>query len=133
MIKTSLRFIVIATFCIAASPTIRLTAISGADDWIQIASFTGSGAKPEDTAPFTTHGGNVRFRFTVQPNSSGTVPFLANMYPKGSPVSPNELHRTQCIDCKGPQTDDLGNVRAGSYYLHVITSRPWTLTVDEKK
>jgi hypothetical protein len=58
---------------------------------------------------------------------------MANMYPKGAPVSPNELHRAQCIDCKGKQTDDLGNVRAGSYYLHVITSRPWTLIVEEAR
>jgi hypothetical protein len=55
------------------------------------------------------------------------------MYPKGAPVTPNELHRTQCIDCKGKLTDDLGNVRAGSYYLHVLTSRPWTLVVEESK
>jgi hypothetical protein len=37
------------------------------------------------------------------------------------------------IDCKGKQTDDLGNVRAAGYYLHVITSRPWTLIVEEAK
>jgi hypothetical protein len=134
MIKTRIPFIVMAALFIAASPSIRLTAIGGADNWSQIASFTGSGDKAEDTAGFTTHGGKVRFLFTVQPNSSGSVPFLANMYPKGLPVSPNELHRTQCIDCKGKQTDDLGTVRAGSsYYLHVITSRPWTLAVEETK
>ncbi|HEX7136839.1 MAG TPA: hypothetical protein VF219_03295, partial [Vicinamibacterales bacterium] len=74
----------------------------------------------------------VRFTFTVRPNSSGTVPFMANMYPKGAPVTPNELHRAQCVDCKGKQTDDLGSVRAGSYYLHVITSRPWTLVEEAK-
>jgi hypothetical protein len=123
----------IAALCIMASPSIRLSAVGPADTWTQIASFSGPGDKPEDTAPFTTHGGKVRFTFTVQPNSSGPVPFLSKMYPKGSPVTPNELRRTQCIDCKGKQTDDLGNVRAGSYYLHVITSRPWTLAVEEAK
>jgi hypothetical protein len=132
MICASLRCISIAALCIAASQSIRLSAVV-ADTWIQIASFSGSGDKPEDTAPFTTHGGKVRFTFTVQPNSSGSVPFLSKMYPKGSPVTPNELRRTQCIDCKGKQFDDLGNVRAGSYYLHVITSRPWTLVVEETK
>jgi hypothetical protein len=133
MICASLRCISIAALCIAASQSIRLSAVVAADTWTQIASFSGSGDKPEDTAPFTTHGGKVRFTFTVQPNSSGSVPFLSKMYPKGSPVTPNELRRTQCIDCKGKQTDDLGNVRAGSYYLHVITSRPWTLVVEETK
>jgi hypothetical protein len=125
--------IAMAALCIVASPSIRLSAVGAADTWIEIASFGGPGDKPEDTAPFTTHGGKVRFTYTVQPNSSGPVPFLSKMYPKGSPVTPNELRRTQCIDCKGKQTDDLGNVRAGSYYLHVITSRPWTLVVEENR
>jgi|SRR5579872_1966957 len=132
MVHASLR-IAMAALCIVGSPSIRLSAVGAADTWTQIASFNGSGDKPEDTAPFTTHGGKVRFSFTVQPNSSGPVPFLSKMYPTGSPVTPNELRRTQCIDCKGKQTDDLGNVRAGSYYLHIITSRPWTLVVEETK
>ncbi|HEY2153815.1 MAG TPA: hypothetical protein VGH34_23620 [Vicinamibacterales bacterium] len=108
-------------------------AAAGADNWTQIASFSGTGDKPADTPSFTTNGGKLRFLFTVQPNSSGPVPFLSKMYPKGSPVTANELRRTQCIDCKGRQTDDLGNVRAGSYYLHIVTSRPWTLVVEETK
>ena len=125
--------IVIATLCIVAWTGIGFSTVSAADSWNQLASFSGTGDKPEDTAAFTTHGGKVRFTFTVQPNSSGPVPFLSKMYPKGSPVTANELRRTQCIDCKGKQTDDLGNVRAGSYYLHVITSRPWTLVVEEAR
>jgi hypothetical protein len=133
MIKTGMRYGLIALLLVAASSSGRFVTIEAADTWTQVASFRGPGGKPEDTAVFTTHGGNVRFTFTVQPNSSGPVPFMANMYPKGAPVSPNELHRAQCIDCKGKQTDDLGNVRAGSYYLHVITSRPWTLIVEEAK
>jgi hypothetical protein len=133
MIKSSIGCIAIAAFFMSALPSPRVTAIGVADNWSQIASFAGLGGKPEDTAPFATHGGKVRFTFTVQPNSSGPVPFLTTMYPKGAPVTPNELHRTQCIDCKGKLTDDLGNVRAGSYYLHVLTSRPWTLVVEESK
>ncbi len=109
------------------------TAAAGADNWAQIASFSGTGDKPADMPSFTTHGGKIRFTFTVQPNSSGPVPFLSKMYPKGSPATANELRRTQCIDCNGKQTDDLGSVRAGSYYLHVVTSRPWTLIVEETK
>jgi hypothetical protein len=130
---TSMRYGLIALLLLVTSSVSRLQATAAADTWNQVASFSGAGGKPEDTAVFTTHGGKVRFTFTVQPNSSGPVPFMANMYPKGAPVSPNELHRAQCIDCKGKQTDDLGNVRAGSYYLHVITSRPWTLIIEEAK
>ena len=122
-----------AALCLVGWTGIGFPAASAAESWTQIASFSGSGDKPEDTAPFTTHGGKVRFTFTVQPNSSGPVPFLSKMYPKGSPATANELRRTQCIECKGKQTDDLGNVRAGSYYLHVITSRPWTLVVEETR
>ena len=133
MTKTSLRRGLIAFLLLVTSSSNGLFATAPADTWSQVASFGGPGGKPEDTAVFTTHGGKVRFTFTVQPNSSGPVPFMANMYPKGVPVSPNELHRAQCIDCKGKQTDDLGNVRAGSYYLHVITSRPWTLIIEEAK
>jgi hypothetical protein len=133
MVRASLRCVSIAALCIAVSHAMRLSAMGVADTWTQIASFSGSGDKPEDTAPFATHGGKVRFTFTVQPNSSGSVPFLSKMYPKGSPVTANELRRTQCIDCKGKQTDDLGSVRAGSYYLHIVTSRPWTLVVEEAK
>src|SRR5215475_16009335 len=118
-------FALVVASCVIAMHATHAAAVSAAAAWTTVATFNGPGGKPLDTAPFTTHGGKVRFLFTVQPNSSGPVPFMANMYPKGAPVSPNELHRAQCIDCKGKQTDDLGNVRAGSYYLHVITSRPW--------
>ena len=132
MSQTIVRSALVASLLLAFSPS-GLLAIGGAETWTQVASFSGSGLKAEDTQPFTTHGGKVRFLFTVEPNSSGPVPFVANMYLKGMPVSPNELHRAQCIDCKGKQTDDLGNVRAGTYYLHVLTSRPWTLIVEEAK
>ena len=108
-----------------------VSAVLAAPAWKSVATFSGDGGKPYDTMPFTTHGGHVRFVFTVQPNSSGPVPFLDQMFPKGAPVSANELHRGSCVSCNGKQTDDLGNVRAGTYYLHIVTSRPWTLTVEE--
>jgi hypothetical protein len=131
MTRTAIRCAaLVAALLIAALIPI---AAAGADTWAQIASFSGTGDKPADTPSFTTHGGKVRFTFTVQPNSSGPVPFLSKMYPKGAPATANELRRTQCIDCKGKQTDDLGSVRAGDYYLHVVTSRPWTLIVEETK
>jgi hypothetical protein len=118
----------------SAAVLIAATSISSRGaGWTTVATFSGPGGKPQDTAPFATRGGKVQFLFTVQPNSSGPVPFLSQMFAKGTPVSANELHRTSCISCDGPQTDDLGNVRAGSYYLHIITSRPWTLTVRENQ
>jgi hypothetical protein len=123
---------VTASFCAIAMYGTHTTAAAAAN-WTTVASFSGPGGKPQDTSPFTTRGGKVRFLFTVQPNSSGPVPFLSQMFPKGAPVSANELRRTSCVSCDGPQTDDLGSVRAGSYYLHVITSRPWTLTVQESQ
>jgi|SRR3954452_13095287 hypothetical protein len=102
--------------------------------WTTLASFSGGGAADTaDTATFTTHGGNLRFEFTVQPNSSGPVPLLLKMYPKGAPVDAHERVRLQCIDCNGPQTKEAGKVPAGTYYLHVTTSRPWTLKVEESQ
>lgn len=107
--------------------------VTAADNWTPIAKFSGSGDKPEDTATFTTHGGRVRFVYSVQPNSSGPVAILLKMYPKGSPVTGNAVIRTQCIDCRGEHMDDIGSGRAGDYYLRVTTSRPWTLRVEEMK
>jgi hypothetical protein len=133
MIQRAIPCVAIAMLLVTTIPATRVPALGAAQSWTQVANLSGPGGKPENTEPFTTHGGKVRFTFTVQPNSSGPVPFLAKMYPKGSPVTANELHRTQCIDCKGKQTDDLGSVRAGSYYLNVITSRPWTLAIEEAK
>jgi hypothetical protein len=108
------------------------TGSSGGSGWSTVSTFSGEGHS-QDTAPFTLHGGTVRFEFTVQPNSTGPVPFLSQMFKQGMPVSANELHRTSCVSCDGRQTDEAGTVRAGTYYLHVITSRPWTLTVEERK
>jgi len=124
--------VLLAALCAVGVLSTRVAA-GGAAAWTNVATFNGNGGSPQDTSPFTTHGGKVRFQFTVQPNSSGPVPFLSQMFPKGASVSANELRRTTCLSCSGPQTDDLGNVRAGSYYLHVVTSRPWTLTVQENQ
>jgi hypothetical protein len=106
---------------------------TSADGWTTVATFNGTGNVPQDTEPFILHTEKVRFRFTVKPNDVGPVPFLSQMFPEGAPVSPNELRRTSCASCDGQQVDDLGTVRAGRYYLHVITSRPWTLTVEKTR
>jgi hypothetical protein len=111
------------------TPAARAATSAG---WTNIVTFRGDGGPGQNTATFTLREGRVRFVFTVQPNSSGPVPFLSQMFPEGAPVSPNELRRTSCASCDGQQIDDLGSVRAGNYYLHVITSRPWTLTVQEQ-
>jgi hypothetical protein len=101
--------------------------------WTAVTSFNGDGRAPQDTAPFTVQSGKVRLVYTVQPNDSGPVPFLWQMFRVGTPVGPNESGRNSCVSCDGPQTNDLGSVPAGNYYLHVITSRPWKLTVEESR
>ena len=99
--------------------------------WTAVATFKGEGGPAYDTKPFTVHGRKVRVVFTVQPNSSGPVPLLLTLFREGTSGVKNELGRETCVSCDGPQTKELGIVRAGSYYLHVITSRPWTLTLEE--
>jgi len=101
--------------------------------WTAVASFNGDGRAPQDTAPFTVQSGKVRLVYTVQPNDSGPVPFLWQMFRVGTPVGPNESGRNSCVSCNGQQTNDLGSVPAANYYLHVITSRPWKLTVEESR
>jgi hypothetical protein len=97
-----------------------------------VATFSGDGGAPQDTGPFTVHGGAVRFVYSVQPNDVGPVPFLWSMFNQGAPINPaSPRARDSCASCDGQQTDELGVVPPGSYYLHVITSRPWTLTVVE--
>lgn len=97
-----------------------------------VATFHGDGGGPYDTAAFTVHGRRIHFVYTVQPNDVGPVPFLWSMYPQGSPVDPAHPRAgDSCASCDGQQDDELGVVPAGGYYLHVITSRPWTLTVRE--
>jgi hypothetical protein len=101
--------------------------------WTAVASFNGDGRAPQDSAPFTVQSGKVRLVYTVQPNDSGPVPFLWQMFRVGTPVGPNESGRNSCVSCDGQQTNDLGSVPAGNYYLHVITSRPWKLAVEESR
>jgi hypothetical protein len=99
--------------------------------WTTVATFKGDDGSAHDTKPFTVHGRKVRLVYTVQPNSSGPVPFLVTLFREGTSGVKNELGRNACVSCDGQQTNELGTVPAGSYYLHVITSRPWTLTVEE--
>jgi len=132
LFASSTWFIIAVTLASCGGKT-SATGESSPAGWTTVATFNGTGDTPQNTQPFTVHGGKVRFRFTVKPNDSGPVPFLSKMFPAGAPVGPNELRRTSCASCDGEQTDNLGSVRAGSYYLHVITSRPWTLTIEETK
>jgi hypothetical protein len=103
---------------------------AAAAGWTTVATFKGDGGST-DTKPFAVHGRKVRLVYTVEPNSSGPVPFLVTLFLEGTSGVKNELGREACVSCDGKQTNELGSVRAGSYYLHVITSRPWTLTVEE--
>jgi hypothetical protein len=86
-----------------------------------------------DSAPFALNGGKVQFVFTVQPNSSGPVPFMWRMFNEGAPVGPLGRAENSCASCDGQQTQSLGTVPAGRYYLHVLTSRPWTLRIEEQR
>jgi hypothetical protein len=43
------------------------------------------------------------------------------------------MGENSCGSCDGQQTNDLGHVPEGTYYLLVITSRPWVLTVEESR
>ena len=102
-----------------------------AGSWTTIATFKGDGGSPYDTKPFAVRGRKVRFVYTVQPNGSGPVPLLWQLFREGTSGVKNELGRNSCVSCDGQQTNELGTVPAGSYYLHVITSRPWSLSVEE--
>jgi hypothetical protein len=102
-----------------------------AGSWTTVATFKGDGGSPYDTKPFAVRGRKVRFVYTVQPNSSGPVPLLWQLFREGTSGVKNELGRNSCVSCDGQQTNELGTVPAGSYYLHVITSRPWSLSVEE--
>jgi hypothetical protein len=119
-----------------AAPAASSAATSAAaprGEWTTVATFSGNGGPGENTAPFTLHGGSVQVIYTVQPNDSGPVPFLSTMFHKGDPYDPaHELGRNSCASCDGKQSNDLGKVPAGDYYLHVITSRPWNLVVQER-
>ena len=98
-----------------------------------VATLSGTGAEPQDTLPFTLHGGSVQFVYEVQPNDVGPVPLLWKLYRKGEPANPaSAVASDSCASCAGKQSNDLGKVPAGDYYLHLITSRPWTLTVQEQ-
>jgi hypothetical protein len=116
-----------------AAPAATSAAAVPRGEWITVATFSGTGGPGENTPSFTVHGGQVQFIYTVQPNDSGPVPFLWTMYHKGDPYDPTRaLGRNSCASCDGKQSNDLGKVPAGDYYLHVITSRPWNLVIQER-
>jgi hypothetical protein len=100
--------------------------------WTTVATLSGKGGNAQDTAPFSLHGGQVKFIYSVEPNDSGPVPFLWKLYRKGDAVNPtNTRASNSCASCDGKQTNDLDQVPAGDYFLHVTTSRSWTLVVQE--
>jgi hypothetical protein len=99
--------------------------------WTVVAQANGD-ADHQTTAPFALTGKEVRFVYTVQPNSTGPVPLLWNMRPEGEPVTTQARASQSCVECDGEQTNDLHVVPAGRYYVQVITSRPWTLKVEER-
>jgi hypothetical protein len=101
--------------------------------WHVVATFSGTGEKPnEETAPFTLKTGQWRVRYTVQPNSVGPVPFKWTEYRQGDPADFNHgLSSNSCVDCSGEQINSDRNNADGSYYLRILTSRPWTLTVEQ--
>jgi len=55
--------------------------IQGAGAWTAAATCSGDGNTKQDAAPFAIRGAKVRFLSTGQPNSSGPVLFLAQMFP----------------------------------------------------
>ena len=116
----------------ATSPVRAYAIHASAPGWTTVATFKGDGVSPHDTKPFAVHGRKVRLVYTVEPNSSGPVPLLWQLFREGTSGVKSELGRNSCVSCDGQQTNDLGTVPAGSYYLHVITSRPWTLAIEEQ-
>jgi hypothetical protein len=105
----------------------------GGGGWHVVATFSGTGGKPnEETAPFTLKTGQWRVRFTVQPNSVGPVPFKWTEYRQGDSVDfQHGLSSNSCASCDGEQVNSDRNNADGSYYLRILTSRPWTLTVEQ--
>jgi hypothetical protein len=104
---------------------------AGGGGWIVVAQASGD-ADHQTTAPFALNGKEVRFVYTVEPNSTGPVPLLWKMRPEGAPLTAEERAGQSCIECDGEQIDELHIVPAGRYYVQVITSRPWTLKVEEQ-
>jgi len=101
--------------------------------WTMVATVAGDGSAVKDSAPFATHGGKVRVVFTVQPNSTGPVPLKWVMFKEGAPSGPLGVIEDSCVSCDGEHVGNPERVPAGSYYVHVLTSRPWTLKVEEAR
>ena len=98
-----------------------------------MATVTGEGGVTKDSTPFTVRGGKVRVVFTVQPNSTGPVPLKWVMFKEGTPPGPLGVIEDSCASCDGEHIGSPERVAAGSYYVHVLTSRPWTLRVEETR
>ena len=98
-----------------------------------MATVTGEGGVTKDSAPFAVPGGKVRVVFTVQPNTTGPVPLKWVMFKEGTPPGPLGVIEDSCVSCDGEHTGNPERVAAGSYYMHVLTSRPWTLRVEEAR
>lgn len=96
-----------------------------------MATFRGDGGSDRKGADFTIPAGKVRVMWTVQPNDVGPVPLMWEIdgVLNGAEVP---YGGTNCASCDGQQTYDVGPFRAGTYHLKVLTSRPWTLTVEEQ-
>jgi hypothetical protein len=100
--------------------------------WHVVATFTGTGDQASDTPPFTLKTGQWRVRYTVEPNSVGPVPFKWTLYRQGDPADFNHrLSSNSCVSCESEQINSDRNNADGSYYLNILTSRPWTLTVEQ--
>jgi len=120
--------LVVVAIAVAIAAAARSPSAAG---WTTVATFKGDGGHAFDTKPFAVHGRNIRVVYTVEPNSSGPVPLLWSVFREGTSGVQNELGRHACVSCNGKQTDEVGAFAAGSYYLRVLTSRPWTMTVEE--
>ena len=112
----------------SGAPTTTAAAKSG---WTTVATFRGDGGSDGKGADFTIPAGKVRVMWTVQPNDVGPVPLMWEIdgVLNGAEVP---YGGTGCASCDGQQTYDVGPFRAGTYHLKVLTSRPWTLTVEEQ-
>jgi hypothetical protein len=106
---------------------------ASAGGWTTVATVTGDGSAVKDSAVFATHGGKVRVVFTVQPNSTGPVPLKWAMFKEGMPVGPLGVIEDSCVSCDGEHAGAPERVAAGSYYVHVLTSGPWTLRIEEAR
>ena len=102
-------------------------------EWTTVATLSGVGGTAQDTAPFSVHGGQVRFVYSVKWYDS-EPPVLWTMYRKGEPANPaNAVAHNSCSPCDREKTDDLGQVPAGDYYLQMTALHIWVGWVEERR